>query len=639
METRCGLQRVQGVVQTPAGRVLLLLVIVGLLLPPPGIIAAQEADMETSAEAGAAESPLSPTPSSGNSKGEGGFEPEASAASAGSSQTEAGAVFISNEAVHSTIPHVDTQTGSLKHSYEFIVPPGRNGMTPQLSLEYDSNAADNTSIVGYGWSLSIPYIKRVNKYGTDRLYASSTSVFFSALDGELVRVGTTSEYRPRVDNGAFRRYVLDSNAWTVLEKDGGQLFFGTATSSRRDDPADSSRIFSWHLAKVRDANDNYISYSYYKEAGQIYPSLITYTENATTDGIFSASFTREARSDNLVSNETGFTATTTYRIKQIETSVSGSWASRYDLGYATGHNGNRSLLASVTRTGRDESGNTIALPATNFSYETYGSSDKKWIEDESWEVPVNIVRDRAGYDDGARFVDINGDSLVDIIQSNNTSFYPGNQPPAYQAVYINTGEAWELSDDWDIPSPYNGRFGFSGGFIYPNGPGTMDLGARFADVNKDGFTDILWSYSVDNCYPPNLCYDYTIRDVYINNGVNGWATSSAWTLPSDIEFMHEGRDAGGRVVDVNGDGLPDLLSSMQGTSSKAYLNTGSGWQAAATSTWIVPQPFANPGTYFGAGTEIADVNGDGLPDIVRANDDGQTPALSVNRVYFNTGSG
>lgn len=59
-----------------------------------------------------------------------------------------------------------------------------------MSLQYNSQ---NTSygIVGYAWSLSIPYIERFNKTGSQNLYATS-SYFTSSTEGELAYEGATS---------------------------------------------------------------------------------------------------------------------------------------------------------------------------------------------------------------------------------------------------------------------------------------------------------------------------------------------------------------------------------------------------------------------------------------------------------------
>lgn len=573
------------------------------------------------------------------------LEPEMSAMSSGGSEADTGTLFINNESTKSAAPDVDTQTGALQFGYTFTVPPGRNGVEPHVSLAYSSNSTDNTDLFGYGWALSTPSITRLNKYGIDTLYTADT--FSSSLDGELVRVGTTTSFRPKVESGAFREYTLASSTWTVLEKDGTRMTFGSTTAARRDDTASSTRIYAWELEETRDTNDNYVKYTYFKDAGQIYPASITYTGNGSTDGPFLIEFSRESRNDNLVSYETGFAATTTYRINNVKASIDGYWVTSYDLAYTAGHNGNRSLLASITKKGRDEvTGQEVTLPATLFEYETYGTGDKKWVNDMSIDVPVNIVESIAQPESGARFVDINGDGLPDIIKSFGAYVYPSNSPPYDhgEQVFLNTGDGWATSTDWTLPSAVNGRFGFATSWL-SFGPESayhaesVDLGARFADVNGDGYTDILWGYSTSAVsISGGYAYDYSIRDVYINNKVDGWATSTVWTLPTGINFAYDATPEGGRIADVNGDGLPDLLSTGCSAGGDVYMNTGAGWSMASTS-WTVPEGFTCGGTDLG--TQIADLNGDGLADIMRSHDivSGEDGYPGVRKVYLNNGNG
>ena len=63
---------------------------------------------------------------------------------------------------------------------------------------------------------------------------------------------------------------------------------------------------SGNSTAYRDANNNYIKYTYYKDAGEIYPSTILYTGNGSTDGPLEVGFLRTSRSDVRSSAQTGF---------------------------------------------------------------------------------------------------------------------------------------------------------------------------------------------------------------------------------------------------------------------------------------------------------------------------------------------
>jgi Salmonella virulence plasmid 65kDa B protein len=86
-------------------------------------------------------------------------------------------------------PKVDGATGAFTQKITLDIPPGRNGLQPDVSLDYNSRRTKE-SIVGYGWSLSVPYIERENKFGSQSIYATST-YFMSSIDGELAIATST----------------------------------------------------------------------------------------------------------------------------------------------------------------------------------------------------------------------------------------------------------------------------------------------------------------------------------------------------------------------------------------------------------------------------------------------------------------
>jgi virulence plasmid B protein len=143
-------------------------------------------------------------------------------------------------------------SGAFRYSYPLTVPPGRKGLEPKLSLEYSNQSSENQSVFGYGWSDNIPYIQRINKAGSEKLY--SRYDFVSSLDGELfpTAAGTTTSFSAKADTGDFRTYTFLNNGWTVTDKQGTTYKFGTSTGSRQDDTASTTRIFKWMLDEIRD---------------------------------------------------------------------------------------------------------------------------------------------------------------------------------------------------------------------------------------------------------------------------------------------------------------------------------------------------------------------------------------------------
>ncbi len=496
-----------------------------------------------------------------------------------------------------TLPQVEQGSGALGHDIPITVPPGRAQLTPQLALQYNSHATDDLSWLGYGWSLNIPYIERVNTRGVDRLYTSYD--FTSSFDGELASTSqstsTPTLYRPKSDDGSFRQYYFTaSSSWEMKDKNGLVYKFGTTTSSRLNSLSTPTEAFRWMLEEVRDPNGNYIKYEYVKDGAQIYPSRIVYTGNGTTDGSFEVSFTKSLRTDIATSSRSGFTVASKYLITEIQAKVSGSWVRKYTLAYTTGDNKRRSLLSSVTESAQGDTGE-LTFPVHNFFYQ---SSTTASTEVAAWDMPEDFINS-CGADHGTRIADVNGDGLSDVLR-----WY---SPGSVKRVYLNDGEGWNLASGWQMPDHYFGN-------------GSSDTGVRIADVNGDARADIM--YAVNG-------YDL----LYLNSATTtGW-TLTPWTFPQEF-ITSTGGDLGTRLMEVNGDGLIDMVRSHQVTGTdvhEVYLNTGSGW--TYSSQWDVPVVFV--GSY-PKGVVLADVNHDGLDDILESYN---WTTSSSSKTYLNTGHG
>jgi len=513
--------------------------------------------------------------------------------------------------------------GSFHYEVPLTLPPGRNSLEPDLALSYSSGNKSIISPFGYGWSVNIPYIERVNRKGVNKLYTEN--IFYSSYDGEVIASSTspgTEDYGPLVENGDFRKYEYVSNQWwRVTDKKGVVYTFGSASTTQLMNTASTTQVYRWMLEEVRDQNDNYIEYTYYKDGNAIYPSTITYTGNGSTDGPFGVEFFRELRGDVATSSASGFPILSRYRMSEIQAKISGSWVRKYTLGYTTGDNGYRGMLSSITESGRDENGNTTTLPTVTFEY---SSSTPDWTANASWGVPHDTIIDRI--DSGGRFANFNGDGLPDVARGAGVTAWSSPN-----GLYHNNGDgSWSTTTPSGIPSFVDNLYN--------------DTGWRVADVNGDGLSDFVISSG----------------STYINHNQGGYFAADAnWTAPVDLSDTiccrvgtsnNYSIDIGSRIADLNGDGLPDMIQSFMSdgmaTSSDVYLNNGNGWDATSTHAWILPHDSAfawdndiSTNVYYDYGLRTGDINGDGLTDLFLGHHTNAAHTNLQNRIYFNNGDG
>jgi hypothetical protein len=134
---------------------------------------------------------------------------------------------------------------------------------------------------------------------------------------------------------------------------------------------------------------------------------------------------------------------------------------------------------------------------------------------------------------------------------------------------------------------------------------------------------------------------------YLGNGLGPWYKSVSTFIPRQV-FPSTGLSAtSSQLVDVNGDSLDDWVYS-DGSNTYVLLNNGSGWNPSPDAAWTIATStlYASGANYYDRGIRFIDINGDRLPDMVRAYQNpsgGHTCSggeiAEVKAVYLNTGHG
>lgn len=181
------------------------------------------------------------------------------------------------------------QFGAFNYKYPIELPPGTNGMAPQLELVYNSNSGNG--MLGMGWNLAgLPVICRDPSYG---IYYDDRDHYL--YNGEKIILGNDGYYHTERESFTrieARNLNSSSSFWILTLKNGTKMYFGSFTDSHIDAIGKAGKAYLWALKKVIDLQGNYYEVEYDEDTanGDYYPIRITYTKN--DDHPLSVTFSR-----------------------------------------------------------------------------------------------------------------------------------------------------------------------------------------------------------------------------------------------------------------------------------------------------------------------------------------------------------
>lgn len=563
------------------------------------------------------------------------------------------------------------------YTIPFPVIEGTNGMTPELNLVYHSQSANG--LLGMGFHLSgLSAITRIgsNLYndGEIKTIQFDTDDHF-ALDGNRLSLhsGTYgingSEYR--TERETFAKIVAHGTQangphhFVVYGSNGLIYEYGNSTDSRIEGEGATNDVLSWNLNKVSDRKGNYISYSYTENSstGEVYPTWIQYTgydNDMNGHGPYYSIFIEyEERPDSTYHYIAGGKRYVYQRVKSIKLLYYAEeipvWS--YDLGYTNSSEEPKySYLNSITYTASDGTyhfnpmdflwtGEGTSTHTDNEMVDFWGST---YVHDQN-DYPLHIGdfdgdgrSDLIGFaDNGVNVALANGNFHWDTKSSSfgKNLGYPGPQEfncdgnplTPKDKVYKYDRQVGDVNGDGLIDIVGFGdqttviHISDGNNFVYYDDIPDFDYNSTYAtdfnshpryviDVNGDGMDDIVG------------CFDYEVR-VALSNGA-GFDPSTVWLggfffVPggSTYPFYLYWDDLNSRCKskyprifgDINGDGMADLVAfGYFGT--HVYISNGHSFNFYTTIQGFGEQQgWEDMGKY---PRYIADVNGDGLGDIV-----------------------
>ncbi|WP_041973793.1 chitobiase/beta-hexosaminidase C-terminal domain-containing protein [Geobacter sp. OR-1] len=390
--------------------------------------------------------------------------------------------------------------------------------------------------VGAGWEIPFNYIQK-NSNG-------SFSLILNGAKHDLVDTGS-GRYRTKIETYLKiekKSFTTNSSGecWEMTSKNGTRFYFGTTQDSDNlvypGDPG-SPQGWRWSLDRISDTNGNAIYYTYQEQEGAVYLASIDYNNDRQR----SIAFTWGDRPDAYWTVDQGSQVHVTKRLSQITVKVSGGTVKNINLVYEPITSlMPKSLLSAITKS---DSGGTPLPSSTRFTYKPLDAGFSNYSTWAPQSAPVFRQVSPATVSDA---YDMNGDGILDHLDSTTTPWQ----------VTLNTGSGSMTPTEW-LNAP-------AGGIVEADAGGniTRDL----IDMNGDGLPDVVIAKS-DGTW-----------DVHLNTG-SGFTTAISWSVPgSDGNIRKETDTVVTRdLLDVNGDGILDLVNITGETWQAATNRSGQAW--------------------------------------------------------------
>lgn len=539
--------------------------------------------------------------------------------------------------------------GSAMKNIELQVPPGRNGLTPSLSVSYNSGAPNG--LLGVGWGISLGSIQRSTKHGLD--YNGQD---FVANGKELVpRTGDwrAGYYGEKIE-GSFTKYQFKGeDGWEATATNGTKYYYGSSDgiNARQISGTD---VFKWCLNKIKDINGNEIRIDYVVFQDQVYPDKIYYSNLSSGAYVNRIEFTYEQRPDTIISYTSHYKVITSYRLAIINTYANNVSAAKYEFIYKTSTVTGNSLLQNVIRYNKDTDTEQTAPVA---------KTDITWQEDApAWaSSEISHIYGEAYWDSSAKYplfaCDRNGDGKSEIGRANDSqvAFMCYSENDGWQrnngivSLPINFIPPANADQDWNQYVNSQSHLPvFTGDF---DGNGTMDVGRIKYDgveiynefgnnIGSDTLLPIGANSYLSAYRYPVITGDFngdgkTDLGRVTNSGISFYlsnGTSNGWTPGGQINGLgyHETTSSSAVshpmvVGDFNGDGRTDVGRVTNTGITLYFADSTLSWTQSCSLNAFGKNSYGSTISY---PMVIGDINGDGLTDIGRVTGSGVSFYLS-----------
>ncbi|GAB6119058.1 SpvB/TcaC N-terminal domain-containing protein [Dysgonomonas termitidis] len=487
-------------------------------------------------------------------------------------------------------PPAANNRGSAGLSYNFEMPPARNGMSPSLGIQYNSDGG--AGWLGEGWDLSTPSISIDTRWGVPRYdevnetetYSFNGSMLMTMDDsgessvahrGDKINRKTDRQFYPR-NEGTFSKIIRKGSSpsnytWEVTDKSGTKYTYGAVLKGTAKTLSTNKEVIvEWKLSRVEELHGDYIEYIY--EAvdepvrGGLTAKAIYLKEvragNKGEDPHTVVSLTSTTQKDKKSNSARyGFLTSNNRLLNKVEIAFEGQTLRSYTFTYKQ-RAFNTNILDKVTHL--DAYGTAFASHTMDYYDDVDSKNGYKPFKTDAEIWNLNNDGIDAGFVNPVAILGAPGfsDKATALGGSKTTS--------TTISAYVGVGIGSPISKELSAGASYSRTNSTTQGLV------------TLVDINGDGLPDKVYKKDKSIYYRPNISqisdtefkYGDEIKIAGISNFSRTKATTNTLGPKAYVPYVSTGSDVGKTTSktdiyfsDLNNDGLLDIVID-----GKVYFN-------------------------------------------------------------------